>query len=109
MPRIFLRGLSLAVLLGLSAVSECVSQEALHDLPRLTPGKVGMPNALWIENDPSLLFTTRSRVVIADIKGPATITMIHFALPAAQFIPPPKPLNRDVREIAAGGDRIWQE
>jgi hypothetical protein len=96
MSRLFLFCLSLVVVLGLSVVPTCVAQESLSDLPRLLPGKAGMPNALWIENDPSLQFKTRSRVVIADIKGPATITMIHFALPAAQVMQPPKALNRDL-------------
>jgi hypothetical protein len=96
MPRIPLSCLLLVAVLSSFAAPHCVSQEPLDDLPRLIPGKVGMQNALWIENDLSRQFKTTSRVVIADIKGPATITMIHFALPASQFAQPPKRLNRDV-------------
>jgi hypothetical protein len=96
MPRFWSHCLLSVVLLGSSIATECMSQESLEDLPRLTPGKVGMPNGLWIENDPSRLFTKRSRVVVADVKGPATITMIHFALPAAQILQPSTRLGREL-------------
>lgn len=47
-------------------------------------GEIRMVNALWIENPPELrMGEGRTRVVIADLKGPGIITMIHFALPAA--------------------------
>jgi Protein of unknown function (DUF2961) len=90
MTRSFLLYLFLFAALGLSVTPKGFSQENLHDLPLLTPGKVGMKNALWIENDLSLQFSKSSRIVIADIKGSATITMIHFALPSTLK------LNRDV-------------
>jgi hypothetical protein len=51
------------------------------DLARLTPGQTKAVNALWIENPLSLQFKTTKRVVVADLKGPAEITMIHFAYP----------------------------
>jgi len=42
-----------------------------------------MVNALWIENPEDKRFGDgRTRVVVADLKGPAIITMIHFAMPA---------------------------
>jgi hypothetical protein len=48
----------------------------------LWPGKTLMQNSLWIENPKELKFGEgRGTVVIADIKGPGMITMIHFALP----------------------------
>ncbi len=67
-----------------------LAQSGLGDLPTLLPGRAGTKNALWIENDKSLRFSTSRRVVIAEIPGPATITMIHFALPEAMK------LNRDL-------------
>jgi len=62
----------------------------IEDLARLTPGRTKAENALWLENDLSLRFNSSKRVVVADLKGPAVITMIHFALPADRT------LNRDV-------------
>jgi hypothetical protein len=76
----------LVIALGLSAVPECDIQEEVGDLPRLVHGKVGMQNALWIEDDPANRFAVNKRVVIADIKGPAAITMLHFALPGGRKI-----------------------
>lgn len=56
-------------------------------LCQLTEGQTKQVNALWIENPASLKFGEgRSKVVIADLKGPGIITMIHFALPAAMRI-----------------------
>jgi len=60
------------------------------DLSSLKPGQTKAVNALWIENPLSAQFKSSRRVVVADLKGPAEITMIHFAYPA-------KPsLNRDL-------------
>ena len=60
------------------------------DLPTLLSGRTATKNALWLENDPSVQFRSSKRVAFADIPGPATITMIHFALPQ------PLKLNREV-------------
>jgi len=60
------------------------------DLARLTPGRTAAQNALWIENALSARFNSSRQVVVAEIKGPAAITMIHFAMPATLK------LNRDV-------------
>ena len=49
-----------------------------------------MQNALWVENDAGQRFDSSKRVVVAEIAGPATITMIHFALPLRRR------LNRDL-------------
>ena len=65
-------------------------QFRFDDLPTLSPGRTGMQNALWIENDLGKRFDSAKRVVVAEIAGPATITMIHFAMPG-HFS-----LNRDV-------------
>jgi len=59
-------------------------------LARLTPGQTAAKNSLWIENPLSERFNTSKRVVVADVKGPAVITMIHFAMPQVLK------LNRDV-------------
>ena len=57
---------------------------------RLWDGETKMANALWIENSAELrMGEGRDRVVVADLKGPAVITMIHFAMPEAMQ------LNRD--------------
>jgi len=53
-------------------------------------GETKMVNALWWENPPELRFGDgRNMVVIADVKGPGVITMIHFAMPGRMK------LNRD--------------
>lgn len=66
------------------------------ELATLTPGRVAAPNALWLENPVAERFNSLKTVCVADIKGPAVITMIHFALPQSHFFQPPKLLNRDL-------------
>lgn len=51
------------------------------ELATLQPGRTAAQNALWGENPSSKQFTTSRRVVVAEVQGPAVITMIHFALP----------------------------
>jgi D-arabinan exo alpha-(1,3)/(1,5)-arabinofuranosidase (non-reducing end) len=77
-----------AVLLARGQVSQ------IDNLPELTPGRTKAENALWIENALSARFNTSKRVVVADLKGPALVTMIHFAMPQELK------LNRDVRLCA---------
>jgi len=76
------------------AVIMTIGQAALDggisDLPQLVPGRTVAQNALWIENALSARFNSSKEVVVADIKGPAVITMIHFAMPQTLK------LNRDV-------------
>jgi hypothetical protein len=55
----------------------------IDDLPRLVPGRTFADNALWIENPLEKRFNSSKQVVVAQIKGPAVITMIHFAMPQA--------------------------
>lgn len=62
----------------------------IDDLPRLTPGRTRTENALWIENPLSERFHSSKQVVVAEITGPAVITMIHFAMPQTLE------LNRDL-------------
>ena len=73
----------------LTVAQGAVAQVGLGDLPTLSPGRTATKNALWLENPLSTRFLSTKRVVVADIQGPATITMIHFALPGAMK------LNRD--------------
>lgn len=62
----------------------------VDSLYRLRDAKTTTENALWGENPKVKQFGEgRSKVVIADLKGPGIITMIHFALPATLK------LNRD--------------
>jgi len=68
-----------------------------ESLSHLTSGRTRAENALWIENALTARFNTAKRVVVADLKGPAVITMIHFALPQSHFGPPVQLLNRDLR------------
>jgi hypothetical protein len=78
----------LIITLAIAPVSGQVS--GLDDLARLTPGRTAAQNALWSENPLSARFNSSKRVVVAEIKGPAVITMIHFAMPAVLK------LNRDL-------------
>ncbi len=62
----------------------------IADLAQLVPGRTAAQNALWIENSLSARFNSSKQVVVAELKGPAVITMIHFAMPQTLK------LNRDV-------------
>ncbi len=80
----------------LCAQGLAVSSAGFDDLARLTPGRTKAENALWIENPLTARFNSTNRVVVADLQGPAMITMLHFALPNSQFGQPVKPLSRDL-------------
>ena len=71
------------------------AQSLPSDLARVTPGDTKAINALWGENPVAVQFRSTTNVVVANIQGPAEITMIHFAYP--QFRTPAQSLNRDVR------------
>jgi hypothetical protein len=77
-------------LAALLTVPMSSSGSVIEGLPTLSPGKTEAQNALWIENPLNVRFNSSKRVVVADIRGPATITMIHFAMPAVLK------LNRDL-------------
>jgi hypothetical protein len=66
---------------GAIALSVQSEGDDLSGLARLAPGRTAAENSLWIENPLSAQFNTSKRVVVADLKGPAVITMIHFAMP----------------------------
>jgi hypothetical protein len=91
-PAVLLSVLALAV----AGVAGSWPPAGWDTLPVLTPGQTKAENALWIENPLTARFNTTNRVVVADLKGPAVITMIHFALPQSHFAQPPELLNRDL-------------
>lgn len=68
----------------------CAQSPGSYRLDELTPGQTKMENALWHENPLSAQFVSSKTVIVADLKGPGVVTMIHFALPSAGK------LNRDV-------------
>ncbi len=81
----------MAILIGAMMMGSAFVQGSdLSELARLTPGQTVAQNALWIENAMSARFNTSKRVVVAEVQGPAVITMIHFAMPQVLK------LNRDL-------------
>jgi len=59
--------------------------------------RVRAENALWIETPPERRFHNNREVVVAEMKGPGMITMIHFAYPhRAIAMPKEYHLNRDL-------------
>jgi hypothetical protein len=85
------REIVFAVLLACVGVSVVRGQGFdISTLATLAPGRTAAENALWIENPLSARFNSSKRVVVADVKGPATIAMIHFAMPQTLK------LNRDL-------------
>jgi hypothetical protein len=69
------------VAITVAAAPDLEPSAPASDLARLGPGRTAMQNALWTENDPSVRFDSSKRVVVAELRGPATITMMHFAMP----------------------------
>ncbi len=85
--------LLLGAVLSFSAASKPVEAPALA---QLTPGHTAAQNALWIENPLTQQFRTSNRVVVAEIQGPAMITMMHFACGERAVSPAHQLLNRDL-------------
>src|SRR6185503_19596561 len=73
------RFLAISILCLMSIV--CVHGEDFSSLATLQPGKVQADNALWTETPRERQFISCKQIVLADLKGPGLITMIHFALP----------------------------
>lgn len=71
----------LALLMG--AVAGLASAQSFENLARLDTAKLECENALWVENPVEKQFLSAARVVVADLKGPGRIEMIHFAMPGA--------------------------
>lgn len=83
--------LVLAVLFPEPGFADCpgVLQD-IDSLWKLWDGETKQANALWHENPEEVQFGEgRTKVVIADLRGPGVITMLHFALPKTKM------LNRD--------------
>jgi hypothetical protein len=78
---------------SVAAFAQPLNVEALATL---TPGRTKAENALWIETPLTAQFKTSKRVVVAELKGPAVITMIHFAYGQSQVSETNKRLNRDL-------------
>ena len=88
---------AMTLCLLLTAAQTAVAQIDIGGLPTLQPGCVSAKNSLWIESPGAQQFNKSKTALIADIKGPATITMIHFAKP--NWVQEPDPngvLNRDL-------------
>ncbi len=91
------RGIGLALATASIAVAPGRAQiGGWEDFCRLTPGHARAENALWIENKLSARFNTSKEVVVADLRGPAIVTMIHFAMPQSHFGEPVKLLGREL-------------
>ncbi|HEV2330434.1 MAG TPA: glycoside hydrolase family 172 protein [Verrucomicrobiae bacterium] len=86
----------MAIALVASAVQVHAQAWLAPDLGRLTPGDTKAINALWGENPLAVQFRTTKCVVVADLKGPAEITMMHFAYPQHHYSDAVS-INRDVR------------
>lgn len=63
---------------GTAASGDVSSDLANLDLPKLE-----CENALWVENPVEKQFLSAMTVVVADLKGPGRIEMVHFAMPGA--------------------------
>jgi len=82
--------LALIALVTIAARRTAWAAPEAEALYHLWPGETKMANALWPENPKQVQFGEgRSRVVIANMKGPGVITMVHFAMPETMR------LNRD--------------
>ena len=90
------RLLSALIFIGCGSETPVQAQSLPSDLARVAPGDTKAINALWRENSLAVQFRSTTNVVVADIKGPAEITMIHFAYPQ-HHTPGTRSLNRDVR------------
>jgi D-arabinan exo alpha-(1,3)/(1,5)-arabinofuranosidase (non-reducing end) len=99
--------LMVELVLAFSTVLVGAQTAQIEDLATLTPGRTKAVNALWTENPLAVQFKSTNRIVVANIQGPAEITMMHFAYGRAQLGKDPKkplskqigngqPLNRDL-------------
>jgi len=79
--KVMMLKLGVVVLFTLMTGTAMAQTGDLSSLSDLAMGRVRAQNALWIENPVEKQFLTTTRVVVADIKGPAQIEMMHFAMP----------------------------
>ena len=75
---------------GLALASISSGAPGIDGLPQLTRGRTRAEHALWAEDPLGKRFHSTKHVVVAEMKEPAVIAMIHFAMPQALD------LNRDV-------------
>jgi hypothetical protein len=94
--RLFIPPLSAFIFTAWFSGHPVCAQPLPSDLARVPSGSTKTVNALWTENPVAVQFRTTTNVVMADLKGPAEITMIHFAYPGRRG-PDTHSLNRDVR------------
>lgn len=87
-PQVFQLGELVCIAFASFLMEAANGQEFVSDLPRLSPGRTVSENALWIENPLHRQFKHSKRVVVAEVEGPAIITMIHFALPQRMVAKP---------------------
>lgn len=85
-----LSGKHIILIIGFYFFTPIESNSDITDLAQLETGKTFAQNALWIETPLTARFNTSKKVVVADVTGPAVITMIHFAMPQVLR------LNRDL-------------
>ncbi len=90
------RILCISILVSAVCTSAWGQSADLSALATLTPGKTGMQNGLWIETPLERKFNASKRVVVAEINGPATLTMIHFAVPESYVWQKPRRLDREL-------------
>jgi len=88
--------LQMLVLVSTEIIAVAAPGVDVSDLATLTPGRCRAENALWIENPLDRRFNSSKRVVVADLKGPGVITMIHLAMPHSHFVKSAIMLNRDL-------------
>ena len=94
--KLFLPLFCTIIFAGCGSGQPIYAQSLPADLARVDSGDTKAVNALWRENPLDVQFRTTTNVVVADIKGPAEITMIHFAYPQ-HHDPITHSLNRDIR------------
>ncbi|MCC7476031.1 MAG: DUF2961 domain-containing protein [Pirellulales bacterium] len=73
------------LLLGIVSADRPALAQDYTGLSTLSAGKNGAQHGLWVETPLEQQFKSSKRVVVADITGPGTITMIHFAFPASHI------------------------
>ena len=74
-----------------------------EDLAIVAPGATKAENSLWLENPLSEQFKSSRRIVVAQIDGPAEITMMHFAYARAQL---GKDAKKPLRDQVGNGERL---
>jgi Protein of unknown function (DUF2961) len=93
----------LVSLLALWAISANGQIPHDEDMAIIEPGATKAENSLWLENPLSDQFKSSCHIVVAQINGPAEITMMHFAYARAQLGKDPK---KPLREQVGNGEHL---